>query len=365
MTQTIVNGGSRSSQDLYVGPQNEVTADESNQELRLHDGATPGGHRIPNIDTVDARYQKRNAELDGFKFDPNIKGFLTRIATGVYRLRKFVTDGNITLSNADGVGGNPTFGLAETLNGDRKFVGDVIVTGVAEIDGGVNADTAGTHTGPTNGTHTGPTVGDVDLRGHTLQLDGNQIPQAAVAGLAAALAALVTPVGMVSMWSGGLDKIPAGWALCNGNNGTPDLRNRFVLGAAVQTDVDATGGAATHTHVATVDPSGDHSHAITVDPFQLLIQHMPAHSHANGVCDNGSALFNHGVVAANPSTQNSIADNPDRGINEGATNVSGGGAPHNHTGSSATAGNHTHAVTVNPATILPPYYMLAYIMRIN
>lgn len=49
------------------------------------------------------------------------------------------------------------------------------------------------------------------------------------------------------MWGGLVANIPAGWALCDGQNGTPDLRGRFIKG----TDTPgATGGAATHTHAA-------------------------------------------------------------------------------------------------------------------
>jgi hypothetical protein len=39
------------------------------------------------------------------------------------------------------------------------------------------------------------------------------------------------PVGGIIMWSGSIATIPGGWALCNGDNGTPDLRDRFVVGA--------------------------------------------------------------------------------------------------------------------------------------
>ncbi len=36
---------------------------------------------------------------------------------------------------------------------------------------------------------------------------------------------------IIVLWSGAVVDIPAGWALCDGNNGTPDLRDRFVIGA--------------------------------------------------------------------------------------------------------------------------------------
>ena len=57
-------------------------------------------------------------------------------------------------------------------------------------------------------------------------------------------AATPIPSGGIFMWSGSIGSIPAGYVLCNGSNGTPDLRNRFVVGAGSTYVVDATGGSA-------------------------------------------------------------------------------------------------------------------------
>ena len=75
--------------------------------------------------------------------------------------------------------------------------------------------------------------------------------------------------GMIMLWSGSTDSVPAGWALCDGTNSTPDLRDRFVVGAGSTYDVNATGGskdavAISHTHTATssvTDPG--HTHTLT------------------------------------------------------------------------------------------------------
>lgn len=56
------------------------------------------------------------------------------------------------------------------------------------------------------------------------------------------------PAGLICMWSGLLSNIPAGWALCDGQSGRPDLRERFIKGAAPGVDPGGTGGSATHTH---------------------------------------------------------------------------------------------------------------------
>jgi len=69
----------------------------------------------------------------------------------------------------------------------------------------------------------------------------------------------MTPAGLITIWSGAIVGIPANWVLCDGNNGTPDLRNRFVVGAGDTYAVDANGGAVQHTHAFTSD---QHSHEI-------------------------------------------------------------------------------------------------------
>lgn len=63
--------------------------------------------------------------------------------------------------------------------------------------------------------------------------------------------------GMIIEWYGSIASIPSGFALCDGNNGTPDLRNRMVIGAGDTYAVGASGGTLTHTH--TVNQPG-HSH---------------------------------------------------------------------------------------------------------
>lgn len=58
---------------------------------------------------------------------------------------------------------------------------------------------------------------------------------------------------MIMLWSGAIADIPAGYRLCDGNAGTPDLRNRFIVGAGTSYAPDDTGGANTHTHPFTSD----------------------------------------------------------------------------------------------------------------
>ena len=66
--------------------------------------------------------------------------------------------------------------------------------------------------------------------------------------------------GKIVLWSGAVGSIPAGWQLCNGTNGTPDLRDRFVVGAGDNYVVDSIGGAASHTH--TINSESAHTHSM-------------------------------------------------------------------------------------------------------
>jgi hypothetical protein len=73
--------------------------------------------------------------------------------------------------------------------------------------------------------------------------------------------------GMILMWSGAIATIPTGYALCNGANGTPDLRNRFVMGAGSTYTPGNTGGSAdavaiSHNHTGSTNTTGNHSHTI-------------------------------------------------------------------------------------------------------
>jgi len=77
------------------------------------------------------------------------------------------------------------------------------------------------------------------------------------------------PIGSIVMYYGELDDLPDNWHICDGNEGTKDLRNRFLYCARTQVWVDRTGGAIAHTHDFTetnVPPIG-HVHDFTEPPF--------------------------------------------------------------------------------------------------
>ncbi len=117
------------------------------------------------------------------------------------------------------------------------------------------------------------------------------------------------PSGAIILWSGASNAIPSGYALCDGNNNTPDLRNRFIVGAGSGYTVDQTGGSADATLV-------EHTHNL---------------------------LYNHGSFGGS-----SGAVTPRSGNTPVTPGISGRVSTE---GSTATNAN------------LPPFYALCYIMK--
>lgn len=87
----------------------------------------------------------------------------------------------------------------------------------------------------------------------------------------------LVPRGIILMWSGAINNIPSGWTLCNGENETPDLRNRFIVGAGQSLEPNATGGNAEIRLSINQLPS--HSHQIN-DPGHGHVVNDPGHTHA-------------------------------------------------------------------------------------
>lgn len=65
------------------------------------------------------------------------------------------------------------------------------------------------------------------------------------------------PIGGIINWSGAIAAIPSNYQLCDGTNGTPNLRDKFVVGAGTSYAVDAAGGAASHVHSIAIEQNGD------------------------------------------------------------------------------------------------------------
>lgn len=144
------------------------------------------------------------------------------------------------------------------------------------------------------------------------------------------------PAGLISMWSGSIGSIPSGWYLCDGSNGTPNLTDRFVIGAGSTYAVNGTGGATTVSLASTNLPA--HTHTATVTD--------PGHTHTTS---NTLAAYNTQTLAGGPSTTWNPASATINSATTGiSVSVSGGGSG----GASGTA-----------FSILPTYYALAFIQK--
>lgn len=141
---------------------------------------------------------------------------------------------------------------------------------------------------------------------------------------------------MIVAWSGSITTIPYGWALCDGTNGTPDLRGRFIIGTGSWSDVY---GSKTY---SPGDTGGERKH-------QLTIAEMPLHGHPTLVHiyhENTGELYTDGAIALGQGGGDAIFP--------GYTGTPDFGAGHQVGGA---GGNQPH-------DIMPPFYSLAYIMRI-
>ncbi len=140
--------------------------------------------------------------------------------------------------------------------------------------------------------------------------------------------------GMIVMWSGTVATIPSGWVLCNGSNGTPDLRDRFIIGA---TQDDA--GVAKTNITGSLTQTGGSKDAIVVSHNHTATVTDPGHTHtASGISNlgGGANAFNWSTGASTQTT------------NSATTGIS---VAISTQGSSGTNAN------------LVPYYALAFIMK--
>jgi len=141
--------------------------------------------------------------------------------------------------------------------------------------------------------------------------------------------------GMIMMWSGSIATIPTGWVLCNGSNSTPDLRNRFIIGAHSDN-----AGVAYSTITGSNTQTGGSKDAIVVSHTHTATVTDPGHTHTLNDSDSASA-------GGKVTTGNTAPESP-LSTNSATTGIT---VSNSTEGSSGTNQN------------LPPYYALAFIMK--
>lgn len=175
-------------------------------------------------------------------------------------------------------------------------------------------------------------------------------------------------VGMVQMWFGAAIDCPAGWAICDGTGGTPDMRGVFPIGVSGTYALNATGGATTAT--GSTASSGAHDHGAATGNTTLNESQIPAHNHrlyVKTASDTDSLVQGFGATSARSLI--GVADSNagpygylDTTINgDQLSEDTGGGSSHNH--GITSGGAHTH--TLDSISTLPPYRALYFIMFVG
>ena len=269
------------------------------------------------------------------------------LATGVVPVERTITAGN-------GLSGGGSLNADRTLSVDFGKVVPVerTITAGNGLIGGGSLNTNRTISLGTPSTLSGSTTNNVTDTSHTHAISVATQAEAEagtdnvklmtplrVANALNSIKDSLFPSGGIIMWSGAINDIPVGWALCDGSNGTPDLRDRFIVGAGRDYSVGNTGGAKSVT---------------------LNIDQIPSHYHGSGsLSANTAGSHNHGYEC--PQSWVSVKSGSDSAAYAGTiTNDTTRDGSHSHiiTGiTSSKGGGQAHENR-------PPYYALCFIMKL-
>ena len=211
----------------------------------------------------------------------------------------------------------PTAAFAADVSKAKR---DFTVTGIATFNSKVTANGGMTVSGDKLEAKNGLTIsgGGLTIPSGGLKISGGtlEIGSGVLISRSDDTAKGIVPRGVIVMWSGTKDDVPTGWALCNGDNGTPNLQDRFIVGAGHDYPVGETGGE---------------------NKVTLKESEMPSHSHTLGY-------------------QTQVADNDDNdGPFDAAKQLGDSSGWKSATTSSAGSGEaHENR---------PPYYALCFIMK--
>ena len=160
------------------------------------------------------------------------------------------------------------------------------------------------------------------------------------------------PQGVIVAWSGTEASIPSGWVLCNGSNSTPDLRNRFIVGAGTGSNYTPgnTGGSDSVSLTTAQMPSHSHSDGSLSASQISLTGDITKISECYNVAGGATGVFSKKNTGNSPVT-GSASNSPTAGVDFDAS--------HSHPVSGSTGSNGSG----NSHENRPPYYALCWIMK--
>lgn len=165
-----------------------------------------------------------------------------------------------------------------------------------------------------------------------------------------------TPVGAIMMWSGNPSTLPKGWALCDGTNGTPNLTGRFIVGYDPN-DADYNATQKTGPNFTDADGTSDGTNTQDAKQVRLLSTQsgLPSHGHdvdekphSHGYTD---IFRNDGYAGGDKGARGGFTASEDRNTTLTSTGL--------------TIKNSTQQNASTSIENRPPYYVLAYIIKLN
>ena len=154
----------------------------------------------------------------------------------------------------------------------------------------------------------------------------------------------LVPTGSIIMWSGLVGDIPSGWSVCDGTNGTPDMRDRSPSGAGATYTAPSNYGALSHTS----SNDGSHNHGSATASHTLTVNEIPSHTH--------NFKYSNSKVDSSGGSNRATTIKTSDGEHNVTTQSSGENGSHSH--GITSDGGHTHT-----ASSLHPVKALHFIMK--
>jgi hypothetical protein len=369
-----------------------AVAGGSNTQIQFNNGGTFSGHSGLTYNRTTGRLTANALTINT---NANVTGNITVIGNTIVH-------SNIAVFNDAEIGNNVIIGNSVTANalnilGSGRLTGNLSVQGtmsalkpaagtnnnqvattsfVAEAINVVNNQKANINSPQFTGVPTAPTANTSGAG--TTQIATTEYVKSVVNNtLISPVSGHVIPSGVIVMWSGTASNIPSGWRLCDGTNGTPNLRDRFIIGAGGAYNVNSTGGSANatlvgHTHTATSTFTGFDlpTHTHTVNDFgHTHVLNDPGHNHeyriGQGAGSLSPSIGGWNFVGTFPGTRyNNFIQPTNTGISINSTTSGVTIAP-------SMAGRPTGTVTTTIDNAgwsaenanMPPYYALCFIMK--